>query len=216
MRTVVANLKGGTGKSTVTFNLALWLLEQGRSVCTVDLDPQGTLTDVLEVREEEGYIPALEHATSLKAVAEQGQQAWQEILVDVGASDMGSLFEALESADRLLIPVPPSQADVWSTQRFVRRVQESHQTDGRPQILVFINRADTHQAVRETDETFDALGQIPGVKRLAPRLKQRMAFRRSFSEGLSVRELEPRGKASRELEALAIALFGKPGRRRRK
>jgi chromosome partitioning protein len=35
-----------------------------------------------------------------------------------------------------------------------------------------------------------------------------MAFRRSFSEGLGVVELEPRGKAAKELEALARAVFG--------
>ena len=40
MITVIANLKGGTGKSTVTFNLAVWLRSTDRRVAVIDLDPQ--------------------------------------------------------------------------------------------------------------------------------------------------------------------------------
>ncbi|WP_018872097.1 AAA family ATPase [Thioalkalivibrio sp. ALJ16] len=212
MQTVVANLKGGTGKSTVAFNLALWLLESRRRALAVDLDPQRTLSDVLEVRQEEGFEPMLEAAPDLEAARARAGD-YDEILIDVGASDMAALMAAVEGADRVLIPVPPSQADVWSTYRFVTRIQEQRGARERPEILAFINRADTHQAVRETDETHEALQQIEGVRLLKPRLKQRMAFRRSFSEGLSVRELEPRGKAAAELDALAVAVFG---RRRKK
>lgn len=212
MQTVVANLKGGTGKSTVAFNLALWLMQGRRSALTVDLDPQGTLSDVLEVRREEGYEPVVDGVTDIQS-ARARQNEYDEVLIDVGASDMESLLEAVKGADRVLIPVPPSQADVWSTYRFVQRIQDARESRKHPEILAFINRADTHQAVRETDETWEALQQIDGVRLLKPRLKQRMAFRRSFSEGLSVQELEPRGKAASELDALAVALFG---RRRRK
>ncbi|MFO7954919.1 AAA family ATPase [Thioalkalivibrio sp.] len=214
MQTVVANLKGGTGKSTVVFNLALWLLEGRRRALTVDLDPQRTLSDVLEVRQEEGYEPVLDSAEDLDAARSRAGE-YEEVLIDVGASDMGSLMAAVQGSDRVLIPVPPSQADVWSTHRFVQRIQDERGARDHPEILAFINRADTHQAVRETDETFEALQQIEGVRLLKPRLKQRMAFRRSFSEGLSVRELEPRGKAAAELDALAAAVFGRSRRKKR-
>ena len=60
MITVIANLKGGSGKSTVTFNLGLWLQMKGQPVVAYDLDPQQTLSDVAEVRREEGYAPPLQ------------------------------------------------------------------------------------------------------------------------------------------------------------
>ncbi|MGM0553594.1 MAG: AAA family ATPase [Pseudomonadota bacterium] len=212
MLTVVANLKGGTGKSTVVFNLALWLRHQRRRVLAVDLDPQRTLTDVLEVREEEGYTPTLEGENSLdRARAREGE--FEELVCDVGPSDLETLYQAVVAADRVLIPVPPSQADVWSTHRFVKEIRERRGSNDRPEILAFINRGDTHQAVPESDETFAVLGGIEGLGVLAPRLKQRMAFRRSFSEGLSAGELEPRGKAAAELDALAAKLYGRRKRR---
>ena len=59
MITVIGNLKGGSGKSTIAFNLAIWLAWQECDVKLLDLDPQKTLTDLIGVREEEGYLPAV-------------------------------------------------------------------------------------------------------------------------------------------------------------
>ena len=59
MITVVGSLKGGSGKSTVTFNLAVWLAMAERNVVAIDADPQATLTDVLDVRREEGFEPSI-------------------------------------------------------------------------------------------------------------------------------------------------------------
>jgi len=109
-------------------------------------------------------------------------------------------------ADRILVPVPPSQADIWSTQRFIRFVEVN--TDNRkPEILGFINRADTHHAVRESDEAAAALVALPGIKFIKLRLGQRTIYRRSFSEGLAVFELDARSKAAREVTSLSAALY---------
>ncbi|MBN2528219.1 MAG: AAA family ATPase [Deltaproteobacteria bacterium] len=40
---VVASVKGGSGKTTSTLNLAVALAEKGRSVLIMDLDPQGSI-----------------------------------------------------------------------------------------------------------------------------------------------------------------------------
>ena len=44
MITIIANLKGGSGKSTVAFNLAVWLEKNNRPVIGYDLDPQRKVT----------------------------------------------------------------------------------------------------------------------------------------------------------------------------
>jgi len=132
----------------------------------------------------------------------------KEILVDVGTADFESMKKALAKADRVVVPVPPSQADIWSTQRFIRIIKEVN--EGRrkkPDIFGFINRADTHIHVRETDEAEEALLHLPGIKLIDVRLYQRTVYRRSFSEGLAVFELEPRSKASGEVNKLASILF---------
>jgi chromosome partitioning protein len=119
---------------------------------------------------------------------------------------MDSMRLALSLCDRVIVPVPPSQADIWSTQRYIHLVS-SVEREKPPEIIGFINRGDTHHAVRETNEAAAALVSLPGIRFIKPRLSQRTVFRRSFSEGLAVFELESRGKGAREFLALAAALY---------
>lgn len=203
MITVVGNLKGGTGKSTVTFNIAIWLVGQHHSVEVFDLDPQATLCDVADIRHEDGYDPQLNVSNRLPA----DFPPEHEILIDVGTADMAALKDAVSRADRVVIPIPPSQADIWSTQRFMGIIRETCEGGKQPQLLGLINRADTHHAVRETDEAEEALRALEDIQLLDVRLHQRLIYRRAFSEGLAVFELEPRSKASREVETLASILY---------
>ncbi len=218
MITVIGNLKGGSGKSTVTFNLAVWLAHLRVRAVSFDLDPQATLSDVAEVRQDEGFKPDI---VIYRAENDPGaivQYPNAEILVDVGASNLWAMRQAINMAHRILIPVTPSQADIWSTQRFLNIVSEALKVEHHPKILAFINRADTHISVRESDEAEEALASLPGVTVLQARLAQRTMFRRSFSEGLGVFELEPAGKAAHEFHRLAKQLYPqyvrKPGAKR--
>ena len=206
MITVIGSLKGGSGKSTVTFNLAVWLALAERDVVVIDADPQATLSDVLEVRREEGYEPAVERLDSSLLYEPELLTGRSDVLIDVGTASMDHLRQALSIADRVLVPVPPSQADIWSTQRFLRFLESVAGKKG-PEVLGFINRGDTHRSVRESDEAAAALVSLPGIRHLRPRLSQRTAYRRSFSEGLAVFEQEPRGKGAAEWNALAAVLY---------
>lgn len=208
MITVVGSLKGGSGKSTVTFNLAVWLAAAGLNIRVVDIDPQATLRDVGEIREEDRYEPAIK-VESKEALDDDTLGKAKEVLIDIGAADLDSMKKALMLADRVLVPVPPSQADIWSTQRFVQFVLNLREGGKAPEILGFINRGDTHHAVRETEETAAALVSLPGIKFIKPRLGQRTVFRRSFSEGLAVFEMKGHSKAAQEFHALSAKLYPK-------
>jgi chromosome partitioning protein len=208
MLTVVGNLKGGTGKSTVAFNLAVWLAHDKTGVMAFDLDPQCTLLDVCEVREEDGFEPVIEVSTDLELLEKMAKDKKRKtpIIVDMSATNMPAMEKAISIADRVLIPVQPSQADIWSTQRFLKIVHNCINKKNKTEVLGFINRADTHIGVRETGEAEQALEMLQGIKALGTRLYQRTAYRRSFSEGLGVFELDPMGKASKEMKMLATML----------
>jgi chromosome partitioning protein len=205
MVTVIGSLKGGSGKSTVTFNLAVWLAMAEVKVLVIDGDPQATLSDVAEVRAEEKFGPSID-VKGPAALSKKAIDNAEETLIDIGMASMDTVRQALLLADRVVVPVPPSQADIWSTQRFIQYVQ-SVAGEQSPDIFGFINRGDTHHAVRETNEAAAALVSLPGIRFMKPRLSQRTVYRRSFSEGLAVFELEPRGKGARELNSLVAALY---------
>ncbi|MCK5917171.1 MAG: AAA family ATPase [Cocleimonas sp.] len=205
MISVIGNLKGGTGKSTVAFNLSLWIATNRNVLVSVyDFDPQATLTDALEIRTEDGHQPSIRPKNKLKDLAKEDKET--EVLIDIGMSDMDSMRQAIHKADRVIIPIAPSQADVWSTQRFISMVIDIRGSK-MPEMLGFINRADTHVAVRETDEAFEALSTLDEIKMLDEKLYQRTAYRRSFSEGLAVFEMDRKSKASKEVEALGKVLY---------
>ncbi len=205
MITVVANLKGGTGKSTVTFNLAVWLGANNRRTTVIDLDPQRTLTDVAALRMEEGIEPVIRvEAGSLLDVIFPVDA--DEIIIDVGVADLESFKQATMIADRILIPVTPSQVDIWSTQRFIRFLNKS--THGNPpESITFLNRVDSRNANQAPEQAAAALNALPVARFIPQRLSDRAVFQESFSESLAVFELEPRSVASREFRALAEALF---------
>lgn len=203
MLTLFANFKGGTGKSTVVFNMAVWRMAQGHDVTVCDLDPQRTLTDVATIRDEDEIEPALKVVHALPAKG----KAKGDWLVDVGTSDMKSLRAAIRMADLIVIPVTPSQADIWATQHFLGIVAEEHARGKAPPMVAFVNRADPHPRSRENAESMEALQSLKPLGALEPKMVQRLAFRRSFSEGLAVFELEPGSKAAGELDALAKAIY---------
>lgn len=202
MITVIGNLKGGTGKSTVSFNLAVKLALNDCKVQIVDLDPQATLSDVVDIRNEDGVEPELSLTTDLAKIDTQAD----EVIIDVGTAAMESMQDALTIADRVLVPVPPSQADIWSTQRFLQIIKGLN-TKRNFKAYGFVNRADTHFGVRETQETEDALDMLKGITRIETRLYQRTVYRRSFSEGMAVFEIEPKGKAAAEIHKFTQLVY---------
>lgn len=206
MITVVGNMKGGTGKSTVAFNLSIWVATRRNvHVSVYDLDPQATISDALEIRTEDGHVPTITPSNDVNKLANEGDHT--EVIIDIGISDSKAMNAAIKQADRILIPVAPSQADVWSTQRFLKLIFDLTKNGKQPEVLGFMNRSDTHRAVRETDDAYDALSTLDGLKMLELRLYQRTAFRRSFSEGMAVFELDQKSKAAAEIEALGKLLY---------
>ncbi len=206
MITVVGNMKGGTGKSTVAFNLSIWVATRRNvHVSVYDLDPQATITDALEIRTEDGHVPTIVPSNDVNELSDEGKHT--EVIIDIGISDSKAMNAAIEKADRILIPVAPSQADVWSTQRFLKLISNVRKKGKKAEILGFMNRSDTHRAVRETDDAFEALSTLDGLEMLESRLYQRTAYRRSFSEGMAVFELDPKSKAAAEIEELGQLLY---------
>ena len=207
MLTIIANLKGGSGKSTVAFNVGVWLASHNVQVMMYDLDPQRTLTDVSEVRTEEGYDPDIKVKPTSRLREKDLNGDDREIIVDVGSGNTAGMKHALSLANRIVVPVPPSQADIWSTQRCLYLVSGAVSDKRPPPVWVFINRADTHHGVRESHEAAEALNTLPGIRVMKSWLYQRMPYRRSLSEGQAVFEMGRNTKAALEFHQFITELY---------
>lgn len=118
MQTIlVANPKGGSGKTTLATNVAGWLAGKRQRVVLTDLDPQQSATLWLSRRPR--LFPTIEAAPRGGAERLQSQSVqWQ--VVDSPAGLRGDdLKHALKDAGVLLVPVSPSVYDMDATQRFL-------------------------------------------------------------------------------------------------
>ncbi|MBN2718012.1 MAG: ParA family protein [Deltaproteobacteria bacterium] len=103
---VVASVKGGTGKTTTTLNLAVALAEKGHSVVIVDLDPQGSIGLALAQKDTEwvGLAEYLMDAASLEDAVLKTKMNGLSILPRgrLNAVDVGEYEQALYNGDALV------------------------------------------------------------------------------------------------------------------
>jgi chromosome partitioning protein len=120
---VVANPKGGVGKSTLSTNLAGYFASQGHGVLLGDIDRQQSARSWLSIRPPEARpIATWEINEDFVAKPPKGTS---HVVLDTPAGLHGwRLNDALKLADKMLVPVQPSIFDILATQDFLRRLAE--------------------------------------------------------------------------------------------
>ncbi len=109
---LVANPKGGSGKTMLSINLAGYLASRGEHVAILDLDRQKSATQWLAMRDE--ALPTIE-------LMREGQKAVSDWLVmDSPAGLHGKNLErALKLAHKVAVPIAPSLFDIRASQNFL-------------------------------------------------------------------------------------------------
>jgi len=117
---LIANPKGGSGKTTLATNIAGWLAGKRQKVVLEDRDAQQSATQWLARR------PALFPAVSgVGADAKKKDLDAQWLVVDSAAGLHGDdLRSAIRIADVMLVPVSPSAFDMAATQRFLQAIAD--------------------------------------------------------------------------------------------
>ncbi|MEO8038641.1 MAG: ParA family protein [Betaproteobacteria bacterium] len=121
MRSVlVANPKGGAGKTTLATNIAGALSNRGESITLWDLDRQRSSLAWLEIRAlEMPRIDRLDDAGIGNVAGNQAKRSW--LVMDSPAGMHGkNLVHALKLAQKVVIPVQPSLFDMAATSDFIQ------------------------------------------------------------------------------------------------
>lgn len=116
MNIVVANTKGGTGKTTTAVQLALYLTGIGKKVLLVDADIQGSAFKALAERgklEIEPIQPCafLPDPVQLRTQIKAYQADYDHIIIDSGGRAGSHLVASILSSEVLLVPITPSAVD---------------------------------------------------------------------------------------------------------
>lgn len=120
---VIANPKGGVGKSTLATNVAGYFAAQGHSVMLGDVDVQQSSRSWLALRPASlSPIQAWEIDDGHVAKPPKGTT---HIVLDTPAGFSGKRFEkVMQIADKVIVPLQPSMFDILATQEFLQKLAE--------------------------------------------------------------------------------------------
>jgi chromosome partitioning protein len=192
MKTIlVANPKGGSGKTTLSINIAGYLANQGRRVAILDLDRQKSASLWIAARPVD--LPEIVTLESSK-----GEDCLTDTLViDSPAGLHGkNLARAIKLAHRIIVPVSPSLFDLNASRDFLKILaDEKAVRKGKCEIGVVGMRMNPRTRAATLLENFLADSALP----ILAYLRETQVYVNAAFEGKSLFDLPPY-LAERELE----------------
>jgi chromosome partitioning protein len=202
----IGGIKGGSGKTTIATNLAVFLASRERDVLLVDADDQESATDFTAFRNQAlggvlDYTAVKITGGDLNGQVKRLSGKYEDIIVDVGGRDTVSQRSALTVSDVALFPFAARSFDIWTLNKVNALLNEVLPFNPKLVCLTFINKADARGSHKD-----DAAELLKGSGKLIfldTPIGNRIAFGNAASEGLGVIELKPTDtKAVSEFNAL--------------
>ena len=154
---VVANPKGGAGKTTLSTNIAGYVASRGHKVMLGDVDRQQSARTWLALRP--GNLALISPWEVSHDAVVRPPKGTTHVVLDTPAGLHGKrLDEVMRLADKVLVPLQPSIFDIHATHEFVRQLL-AHKRSERVQIAIVGMR--TREGTIATDQL---RGFLDGLK----------------------------------------------------
>ena len=187
MRTImVLNPKGGSGKSTLSTNLAAYYASQSANVVLADFDPQGSSLDWLEVRSS--GRPAIKGVDATTATIRSSRKT-DFVIMDAPAGVYGkTLTPLIRKAETFIVPVMPSPIDMRATASFVAELRKNAKiANKKAKFAVVANRVRENTHIYNDLEVFLKKLKVP----MLTHLRDTMNYVRCAERGIGIHELPP-------------------------
>ena len=194
---VFANQKGGSGKTTLSANLAVLWANSEYKVAVVDADAQKSLTYWLEARKK--YYGkesiGIDHypfdARNLNEDLKKIKKKYDFIIIDSPPSITFETIQIVKSVDRIFVPVQPSPLDLMATIPFLNITKQE-----RKKTTVILNRV--MPRAKLTEAMIMRL-RYAGAKIARSRISGRIIYAETFSVGRGVVDISVTSNASKEI-----------------
>lgn len=188
---LVANPKGGSGKTTMSTNIAGYLAAQGKHVAMLDLDRQKSAN--LWLAQRDSSLPII-----WPMQGERGKTQHADVLViDSPAGLHGkNLAHAVKLVQKIVVPIAPSLFDIQASHDFLRELSaEKAARKGRVQIGVVGMRMSPRTRAAVTLEQFLEQLDLP----ILGYLREAQVYVNAAFEGKSIFDV-PRHLAEQDIE----------------
>lgn len=211
---LVGGEKGGSGKSCIAQNLAVFIVRAGGDVLLVDADPQGTSFDWAAERESvlgAGHphvIPRQRVTGNIRDWLREQSKRYAYIVVDTGGADSEALRSAMTVADQMIIPLRPKRRDLKTLPKVSDLVRTARAVNEGLEVRTLITQCPSlpSQVVRILDakEACESFGLSP----LNAITVSRNVYDDADEDGSSVLESKVDDKAVEEINSIAKELWG--------
>ncbi len=192
-----SNQKGGSGKTTLSANLAVLWSNSGYKVAVVDADAQNSLTYWLEARkkyygeDDIGITSYNFDVRNLKEEIQQIKRKYNFIIIDSPPSITFETIQIIKASDKVFVPVQPSPLDLLATIPFLNLVKQEKKNP-----IIFLNRV--MPRARLTDAMILRL-RYAGAKIARSRISSKVLFAETFSVGRGVIDISVTSDAAKEI-----------------
>lgn len=200
--------KGGTGKTTLATNLALMRLMRDGDVLLVDADPQPSASSWCASRDFNKITPRIlsvqKTGKNIRDDVRELSTKYRNIILDTGGRDSFELRAGLSVADVAIIPLRPSQFDLWTLAKFNDLVSEIKTVNPNLRTYICLNQTPTNPVMKEADKAseFFNSSDFEHIQLAKSRIGHRIAFQSVAAKGKTVHEAKIDNKAENELDAL--------------
>ena len=199
----IVNTKGGVGKSTLTCNLAVAAAQDNKNVLIIDGDGKQASSLAFRALREKDDITAISITTPTINKDIKKFSDFDIIFIDVGGRDSTISRSAIMAAAEglLLIPVLPSNYDIWATEDTFKLLDEARAFIDIKAYAVF-NQVLPNTNIKIVKEAKLALEEMSleyNVPLLDQYLYSRVDYKSSVGEGKGVIEYNSKSKAALEV-----------------
>jgi chromosome partitioning protein len=207
----VVNQKGGSGKTTLSMQLAGALAHRGNKVLVVDADPQGTATRWAASADDAKPFPAsvvgLSAATTkVHREVRKFVEDYQYIVIDCPpAADSPVPQSALLIADLALVPIIPSPLDMWAAVAIRQVIENVGEINENLTAKLVINQCQPNTTLAK--EALEVLPEF-GIELCNTYIHHRQVYRQSAVFGQTVHDFGSKAApAIQEIEGLVAEVL---------
>ncbi len=195
---LIANPKGGSGKTTLSTNIAGYLASRGHHVALLDLDRQKSA--MLWLAQRSGDLPVI---WPLNSEGEPDRKDADWLVIDSPAALHGkNLDHALKLVHRVVVPIAPSLYDIQASYDFLQGLSEMKAArKGRVQVGVVGMRMAPRTRAAATLEQFLQQLDLP----VLAYLREAQIYVNAAFEGKSIFDMAP-AQAAHDIEQWATLL----------